>query len=50
MGSKYMRGGIFRKKLDDLIIAEELKVKDLVVRLLYNYGFNELLNWDVLMV
>lgn len=46
-GSKYMRGGIFRKKLDDLIMAGELKAKDPVVRLLYDYGFNGLPDWDV---
>lgn len=46
-GSKYMKGGIFRKKLDDLIMAGELKAKDPVVRLLYDYGFNGLPDWDV---
>lgn len=39
-----MRSGIFKKKLDNLIIVKELKAKDLIVRLLYDYGFNGLLN------
>lgn len=46
-GSKYMRGSIFKTKLDKLIKEGRLKAGDPVVKLLYDYGFNRLPDWDV---
>lgn len=45
-GNKYMKGSIFKGKLDELIKAGHLEANDPVVKLLYEYGFNQLPDWD----
>ncbi|KAG8167808.1 hypothetical protein KVR01_003497 [Diaporthe batatas] len=46
-GNKYMKGPLFKMKLDELIKDKQMDRNDPVVKLLYDHGFNELPEWDL---